>query len=309
MGSKFEAKFGKYAIKNISLVMIICYALGYMIQLIAPALLDYMYLNPYEIIHHLQIWRVFTWILIPPDSFGFFTLIVLYFYYSIGTSLEITWGTYRYNVYLLSGYLFTILGAFIFYGISVLNGTDMLWDASIAGSAIFSLFFTTYYVNMSIFLAYAATFPEAQVLLLFIIPIKVKFLGIIYGAIIVYSFVSYAKAGVAYLPMCVVIAASLLNFVIFFFTMRKRVSNDLLRAFRRRANASAASGVYSEKVNSQRHASATMRPKSAGITRHKCAICGATEVTNPELQFRFCSKCNGNYEYCENHIFTHTHIT
>ena len=145
--------------------MIICYAIGYMIQLLAPALLKYMYLNPYEIIHHFQIWRLFSWILVPPDGFDFFTLIILYFYYSIGTSLEVVWGTYRYNVYLFSGYFFTILGAFIFYGVSCINGTDIFWDASAVGVAVYSLMFTTHYVNMSIFLAYAATFPDAQVLL------------------------------------------------------------------------------------------------------------------------------------------------
>ncbi|MCR4788331.1 MAG: hypothetical protein K5888_07085 [Lachnospiraceae bacterium] len=300
MGSRFEARFGKYAIKNLSLVMIVCYAIGYMIELLAPSLLVYLYLNPYEIIHHFQVWRLVSWILVPPDSFDFFTLIILYFYYSIGTSLEIVWGTYRYNVYLFSGYIFTVLGAFIFYGISCLNGTDMLWDASIAGVAVYSMLFTTHYVNMSIFLAYAATFPDAQILLFFIIPIKVKYLGIIYGAIIVYSFISYVKAGNVYLPMCVVIASSLLNFAIFFFTTRKHIANGLMRTVRSRT------GV---RINPRTKQEPSVRRETAGsVTRHKCAVCGATEITAPDRQFRFCSKCNGNYEYCENHIFTHTHV-
>ena len=49
-----------------------------------------------------------------------------------------------------------------------------------------------------------------------------------------------------------------------------------------------------------------MRPK--GITRHKCAICGRTEQDDPNLEFRFCSKCNGNYEYCQDHLFNHVHV-
>ena len=48
--------------------------------------------------------------------------------------------------------------------------------------------------------------------------------------------------------------------------------------------------------------------RSTGITKHKCAICGRTEVDSPQMQFRFCSKCDGNYEYCEEHLYTHTHI-
>lgn len=44
------------------------------------------------------------------------------------------------------------------------------------------------------------------------------------------------------------------------------------------------------------------------ISKHRCAICGRTEQDNPDLQFRFCSKCNGNYEYCNDHLFNHTHV-
>ncbi|HCH99135.1 MAG TPA: hypothetical protein DFI63_14175, partial [Lachnospiraceae bacterium] len=96
--SNFEKKFGKYAIKNLSLILIMCYACGYLMKWINPGFFTYLYLNPYEIIHHFQIWRLLTWLIVPPDSFDFWTLLMLYFYYSIGTSLERTWGTYRYNV-------------------------------------------------------------------------------------------------------------------------------------------------------------------------------------------------------------------
>lgn len=89
--SKFEKKFGRYAIKNISLVLICCYVIGYVIQLLSPQLEAMLTLNPYAILHG-QIWRLVTWILIPPSSLDLFTIIMLLFYYSIGTSLEMTWG-------------------------------------------------------------------------------------------------------------------------------------------------------------------------------------------------------------------------
>ena len=92
--SKFERKFGRYAIKNLSLVLIGCYVIGYVIQLLSPQLEAMLTLNPYAILHG-QIWRLVTWILIPPSSLDLFTIIMLLFYYSIGTSLEMTWGTYR----------------------------------------------------------------------------------------------------------------------------------------------------------------------------------------------------------------------
>ena len=98
--SNFEKKFGKYAIRNLSLVLIMCYAVGYIIQLINRGFLDYLTLNPFAIAHG-QIWRLVTWLIVPPDTSNFFfVIIMLFFYYSIGTSLERTWGTYRYNVYI-----------------------------------------------------------------------------------------------------------------------------------------------------------------------------------------------------------------
>ena len=296
--SSFEKKFGKYAIKNLSLILIMCYACGYLMKWINPGFFTYLYLNPYEIIHHFQIWRLVTWLIVPPDSFDFWTLLMLYFYYSIGTSLERTWGTYRYNVYIFSGILFTAVGAFILYGVSSLLGAQSLglW-MTVDGYITYPTMFSTYYVNMSIFLAYAATFPDYEVLLFFILPIKVKFLGIIYGAMLVYQFiVGYGTSSALFyynLGIRFVITASLLNFVVFFFTSRKKVRRGPIKMIRQQA------------VKQQaRHE----MKKSSGITRHKCAVCGRTDETNPELEFRFCSKCNGNYEYCQDHLFTHTHV-
>lgn len=297
--SNFEKKFGKYAIKNLSLILIMCYACGYLMKWINPGFFTYLYLNPYEIIHHFQIWRLLTWLIVPPDSFDFWTLLMLYFYYSIGTSLERTWGTYRYNVYIFSGILFTAVGAFILYGVSSLLGAQSLglWTM-VNGYITYPTMFSTYYVNMSIFLAYAATFPDYEVLLFFILPIKVKFLGIIYGAMLVYQFiVGYGTSSALFyynLGIRFVITASLLNFVVFFFTSRRKVRRGPIRITRQQA----------AKQQSFRHEA----KKSGSITRHKCAVCGRTDETNPELEFRFCSKCNGNYEYCQDHLFTHTHV-
>lgn len=278
---KFEKKFGKYAIRNLSLVLIICYACGYVLQMLFPGLLNYLYLNPYEIIFHGQIWRLVTWLIVPPSRFDFFTLIMLYFYYSLGTTLERSWGTYRYNVYIFSGVLFTILGAFLLFAYTLIIGGE-------SGKVMWSYLplapmFSTYYVNMSIFLAFAATYPNMQVLLFFFIPIKIKVMGIIYGALLVYQFIA---GGVA---LRFVIAASLMNFIVFFFTSRNMIYMSPKQVKRRQE--------FRKEVK-----------KSTKITRHKCAICGRTEETNPELEFRFCSKCDGNYEYCQDHLFTHTHV-
>lgn len=283
--SPFERKFGKYAIKNLSIVLIVCYAIGYLIRMFdkSGTLILYLTLDPYEILHG-QVWRLVTWVLIPPATGNiFFTLITLYFYGSIGTTLERTWGTYRYNVYLFQGMLFTIAGSFLLMGYFYLLHGDVSAEVKGAYFTIASQCFGTYYVNMSIFLAFAATFPEVQVLLMFIIPIKVKVLGIIYGIVLLFDFFRWGPEGKF------AIGASLLNFIVFFFTSRSMMHMSPKQIHRRQE--------FKRDVR-----------RNTGITRHKCAICGRTENDNPELQFRFCSKCDGNYEYCEDHLYTHTHI-
>lgn len=269
--NKMERKFGKYAISNLSLYLIMGYILGYVLEFVSPSILGYLTLNPYLILHG-QIWRLVTWIIIPPSSFDFFfTIIMLFFYYSVGTSLERTWGAFLYNVYIFMGMIFTIIGSFLvlllFHGV-----TDG---------------FSTEFVNMSIFLAYAATFPEMQVLLMFIIPVKVKWMGIAYGILLAVQFIQYNIVGK------IVIGASLLNFIVFFLMTRRGIGMRMSpRQVKRRHD-------YNREVK---------RAKPASVAKHKCAICGKNSEDNPDVQFRFCSKCNGNYEYCQDHLFTHTHV-
>lgn len=285
--NKLERKLGRYAISNLSLYLILCYACGYLMKMINPAFLNYLTLNTYQILHG-QIWRIATWILVPPDSLDIFTLIMLYFYYSIGTSLERTWGTFLYNVYMFSGMIFTVIGSFVAMELSYLAWGDII---AVNGAAEFfqlvSVSFSTYYVNMSIFLAFAATFPNVRVLLMFIIPIKVKWLGVVYAVMILYEFVN------TWMISKVSIIASLLNFIVFFLLTRRGL------------------GIHmSPKQVKRRHdfQKEVKKAKPMSVARHKCAICGRTSEEYPELDFRFCSKCNGNYEYCQEHLFTHTHV-
>ncbi len=276
---KLERKLGRFAIPNISLLLIICYAFGYVLRFVSPQILAWMTLDPNAILKG-QIWRLFTWIIVPPPGSNlFFIFLTLYFYYSIGNSLENSWGTFRYNVYLFSGMLFTVLGSFLLYGFLRLSGAGL--DGA-GYSAVFSMF-STYYVNMSIFLAYAVTFPDMRVLVMLLIPVKVKYLGIIYGAILVLECIS---GGVV---AWFVGGASLLNFIIFFLSTRN-LSHMAPKQIRRRQ-------VFRQEV----------RKAAGGITKHRCVICGRTEL-DEGLSFRFCTKCDGNYEYCQDHLFTHEHI-
>ena len=156
---------------------------------------------------------------------------------------------------------------------------------------------------MSLFLAFAATFPNAQVLLMFFIPLKVKWLGVMYGVIILFEFFQssvvnfYTEAGTVVsldfgIFVKISILFSLLNFILFFITSRSKMSMNPRQVKRQQEfKRDVKRNTYTSKV-----------------TKHKCAICGRTDESNPELEFRFCSKCNGNYEYCQDHLFTHEHV-
>ena len=281
--------------------MLITYAVGYAMEFINSDIINLLSLNPYAILHG-QVWRLVSWVLIPPEQSNlFFVLIMLYFYYSLGTTLENTWGTFYFNYYIFSGLIFTIIGAFCLFGYSELFNKDTITAINeaytyrygecswIAGGNYYywinSMYFSTYYVNMSIFLAFAATYPEMRVYIMFILPVKVKVLGIIYAVILIVEALQMGVMGLF------VIAASLLNFILFFASTRKGMRPSLKQRKRQKE--------FKKKVDSG----------YTHIAKHKCAICGRTSESNPELEFRFCSKCEGNYEFCQDHLFSHQHFT
>lgn len=290
--NKMERKFGRYAISNLSLYIVIAYVIGYILSLTGT--LDFLRLDPYLILKG-QVWRIVTWIIVPPSSLGIFTIIMLFFYYSLGTNLERTWGTFRYNIYIFGGMFFTLLGAFILF---VLYAIVLKQPADTVGMIV-GYSFSTYYINMSIFLAFATMYPNMQVLLYFIIPIKMKWMAIVYAFFIVLTMIQGSFA------TRVAVIMSLLNYIIFFLGTRNFKSISP-KEVKRRAD-------FRNAVNSARTATyTTSRTNATGevkkvITKHKCAICGRTELDGDHLEFRFCSKCNGNYEYCNDHLFTHTH--
>ncbi len=285
MLDKLEKKIGKYAISNLIVYLLLGYAIGYLLQFgqrfTGIPYLNYLMLEPYYIFRG-QIWRLVTWVVIPPSNTNIlFAVIMFFLYYQLGTTLERTWGAFRFNVYIFGGMLFTVIGAFITY---VIYGPTVP-----IGS-----FISTYYINLSIFLAFSTCFPDMQVLLYFIIPIKMKWMSIFYLVIIGYSVFDYLMSG--YLFAAMPIIASLLNWFIFFM-MTRNLQRYNPKDIHRRAE-------FRRQVTPPR----TQYRDGTPIARHKCAVCGRTEITNPELDFRFCSKCSGNYEYCSEHLFTHQHI-
>lgn len=282
---KMERKFGKYAIPNLMYYIIILYALGFVVQVVSPELYAQFLALDAAAIFRGEVWRVFTFIIQPPTGSFIFIFFSLYLYYMIGKMLEYQWGAFKFNMYFFSGLILHVAACLAIYAVTGSN-----------------LSYGTMYLNMSLFFAFAALFPDVQFLLFFIIPIKCKYLGYANGLYFIITIVagfvvpqgsptwfSLLQFGILAMPANSVAAlVSFLNFIIFFFaTRRNKFSAKEIR--RRR--------TYEKKVQ-------VAAVKSG---QHRCAVCGRTEKDGEDLEFRFCSKCRGNYEYCQDHLFVHEH--
>ncbi len=270
---KLERKYGRYGIENLTMYIIISYVLGYALMYINPGALSMLSLNVTKILQG-QVWRLITWIVYPPSTSSplWFVIAILFFYYPISASLEHTWGKFKFTLYILSGMIFTVIAAFILHFVmgGVLDGL---------GGIIFS----TYYISLSIFLAYSLTYPDMTVLLMFVIPIKMKWMSIVYAALVIYDVARYFMNGAWFMALPII--ASLLNFVIFFLGTRdfnRYNPKEIHRKneFKRAVNGGSKTVPFPGNSNA--------------VTKHKCAVCGRTEKDDPNLEFRFCSKCNGN---------------
>lgn len=275
-----EKKFGRYAIPDLINYFIIFYVASTIISLFMPGLYYGFLALDFEKIMHGQVWRLFTFILAPENLtdglFGtaggvFLFVIKIHIYYLFGRSLENVWGTFRFNLYFIGGIVLTVLAELLLF---VTTGQSAYYGGM-------------NYLYQSMFFAFCVLFPEEQFLIYFVFPVKAKVLAVLDAILLAASLIQYLLVG-AY-SYCIAIVIAMLNFLIFFYVY-KGLDRYSPRQVKRR-----------KEFKRQ-----TMRPQ--GATKHQCAICGRNEITNPELTFRFCSKCNGNYEYCEEHLFTHQHV-
>ena len=237
--------------------------LGYFLAMFAPGVLNMLSLDMSMVMKG-QIWRLVTWVIYPPSSVGgtgnlvMFLLAIFFFYYPIGTSLERTWGTFRYTLYIFSGVLFTVIAAVLLHvftgGYVVMNGIAY----SLGGNI-----FTTYYISLSIFLAYAVTYPDLQLLLMFVIPIRMKWMAFVYGLFIAWDIVSYLRVG-----LWVGVGAD------------RSITFKLCDSF---ISVTRDMNRYNPKeIHRRQQFKKAMAPSRTGsgpdgIAKHKCAICGRTE--------------------------------
>lgn len=243
-----------------------------------------------ELILQGQLWRLVTYVL--TYGYGDYRVVLvaigLLCYFSLGRAIENIWGTFRFNLFYLCGVLLQDVFCMIFGG----------WV-------------TVSSLNMSLFLAYATLFPDAHFLLFYIIPVKAWIFAVFDLALMAYNVITLTVYG--FFPYSLFPFVALLNYFLFF-------GKDFVNVFPLswRANAGR---LFKKKKN---YAPKQDRPKvvpfpNAGSYEatvatpkapytHKCTICGRTDVSNPELEFRYCSRCSGYHCYCEDHISNHSHI-
>ena len=281
---KLEYKYGRYAIRNLMHYVLVLYIAGFVMNLIDPMIyINYLSLDPWRIVEDFQIWRIFTFLMCAPDSGNvFFALLSVYIYFSLGTFVERAWGAFRFNIFVFFGVLYTILGSFVVYALVKL---DILNPSIYILNRIAVISVGTSYLNFSLFMAFAFTFPTTQMLFMFLIPIQAQILGWIEIGVYLVLFIQ------GNIATRVMIGAAALNVLLFFLVTRGAPMIS--------------PGQMKRRVEFKRN----IRVKPSDGPRHRCAICGKTERDDATLEFRYCSKCAGEFEYCSEHLYTHKHVT
>lgn len=232
-----------------------------------------------NLILHGQIWRLFTYPLTYYNSNLLLTAIALLCYYSLGRAMENIWGTLRFNLFYLTGVVMMDVYCLIFGGYASVS-----------------------YLNMSLFLSYATLYPDSHFLLFFIIPIKAWIFALFDLVIVLLGLFTSP------FPYNLFPVIALANYFLFFGKDVLNVVPVSWRANARRLFRKKPKGQKGRTIdfNAGSYEASHATPKAPYT--HRCTVCGRTDVSNPELEFRYCSKCKGYYCYCQDHINNHSHI-
>jgi hypothetical protein len=254
--NKIERKLEPFAIHNLTMYLVGGQGTATLICVAEPRFLGSMVLEGQAVMSG-QWWRLLTFLVTPPAVNPILAIFALYLLYSMGSALEAQWGALRYNLYVLIGFVLTIGAAFLF-------------PYSVA---------TNLYITGSIFLAFAQLYPNYEILIFFVLPVKVKWLALItwigYGIALVLS--DWGGR--------LLVLAAVANFLLFF-------GPDFFRRTR-----------YGQRRVQYQAKATAVRAKAL----HNCAICGATDKTQPNMDFRYCTKCEPPVEYCQEHLAKHEH--
>jgi ribosomal protein L37AE/L43A len=250
-----ERKLRRYAVSNLTLYLILGQVMFFVFALSGRFILQRIVLIP-ALVMTGEWWRLITFLFIPPATNPIFAFFIWYLFYLMGNALENHWGAFRYNLFLLVGYVVTVAVSFIM----------PLYPA------------TNVFIGGSVFLAFAFLYPDFQLYLFFILPVKIKWLAVL-------TWIGYAyEILVGSWSTRMLVLASICNFLLFF-------GNDIWW-----------------RIKTGRRVMATQVKQFSRKQEafHTCTTCGITDVSHPQMEFRYCSECGG-LGYCMNHIFNHEH--
>lgn len=248
-----ERKFGKYIPENITKILLAGQVISFI--LVNTRQENILLFNLYgKQLYQGEIWRLVTVLFAPVSNSILFFALALYFFYQLGILLENRWGPFRYLMYILIGYLALVICALLFPDIPITN----------------------FYLYTTLFLAFAHLYPDFRVLLFFILPVQMKWLGYFAWFSLLITFLSGS------LPEKILILFSISNFLFFF-------SGDILMLLRGTSGISKTLRLQKQKPN------------------HICALCGKNEIDDPDMEIRYCSQCVPTTCYCGKHIIRHQH--
>ena len=262
--NRLEHRFGRFAIQRLTLLIMVGQGVAWFLGQNDREFLVGLKLVPDKVLDG-EYWRLLTFLFNPPDVTIFFFFFYMLIFHLMGTSLEQTWGAFRYNVYLFVGYVVTVGVSFVvpeFRGHEVANS----------------------YLYGTVFLAFAWLYPNFVFHIMFILPVKVKWLAWLTWAIYIYSFIKGHNLA------RLMIAAGVANFLLFF-------GRDIYEKIRTRQH----------RIKRKVESVATVGGR--GKPFHQCRTCGVTDQDESQLEFRYCSQCGDNACYCENHIRDHEHVS
>ncbi|HEY3757551.1 MAG TPA: hypothetical protein VGL42_15470 [Opitutaceae bacterium] len=258
---RLERHFGRFAISGLPVIIVAGQILAKLAITTGRIPDSALVLYPYDAIHG-HPWLFFTFLFAPPSASLIWALFVWWMFYFMGSALEGFWGAFRFNVFLLVGYVFAVAASFAYPMFGVTN----------------------LFLEASVFIAFAYLNPNFEFLIFFILPVRVKWLALLTW--LYYGYVLVMGSN----PDRLQVLASVAAFFLFF-------SRDLYQGLGLKRRAVKQSAV-------RRAAQG-----AADVARHRCRICGKTDQTNPEMDFRYCSRCAGEQCYCPEHIFNHEHVT
>jgi len=283
MIDRFCYKRPRFGIPNLIRYIVLGTALVYVFGLMdtTRTLHDLLSFSPTDILRG-QVWRLLTFVFVPAHDHLIFLVIMLYLSFMLGTTLERTWGTAKFTIYYLLNIVLLATVGMLMY----------LLPIPTTSAAIIGIFVRGYFIHIFLIMAFATLYPDIPFRLFFVIPLRAKWIGVATAVFLIYDTVrTWPLLPSNLIPL-------VLFFVYFLFTWDFWGQFLGLRSKQR-------SGTV---VNFKRAAKRTQKQRQNRPYTRKCAVCGKTDTDYPDMEFRYCSRCNGYHCFCMEHINNHIHF-